>query len=87
MLRAFAPWFGLSLLASPGNTIFDEILRSSGWRGQRRSNTLVPAYSIYNGIEDPPPPPAPADSDGRAGEGTDRRPAPRTAQCTAATGA
>jgi hypothetical protein len=57
MLLAFAPRFGLSLLASPGNTIYDEILRSSGWRGQRRSNTLVPAYSIYNGIEDPPPPP------------------------------
>jgi hypothetical protein len=57
MLRVFAQMLVPSLLATPGNTIYDEILRSSGWRGQRRSNTLVPAYSIYNGIEDPPPPP------------------------------
>lgn len=58
MLRAFTTWFGMSLFATPGNTIFDEILRSSGRRGQRRLATLVPAYSIYNGIEDPPAPPA-----------------------------
>ena len=49
--------FGLPFWATPGNEIYEEILRSSGWRGQRRSNTLVPAYSIYAGIEDPPPPP------------------------------
>jgi hypothetical protein len=49
--------FGLPFWATPGNTIYEELLRSSGWRGQRRSNTLVPAYSIYAGIEDPPAPP------------------------------
>ncbi len=48
---------GSSFWATPGNMIYEEILRSSGWRGQRRSNTLVPTYSIYAGIEDPPPPP------------------------------
>jgi len=57
MLRLLAIGFGMRLFATPGNTIFDEILRAGGWRGQRRATTLVPAYSIYNGIEDPPPPP------------------------------
>ena len=51
-----------SFLASPGHTVYDEILRSSGWRSQRRSTkSLVPAYSIYTAefaaIEDPPAPP------------------------------
>jgi hypothetical protein len=48
---------GMHFWATPGNSIYDEMLRSKGWRGQRRSNTLVPAYSIYNGIDDPPAPP------------------------------
>jgi hypothetical protein len=49
--------FGMSFWATPSDSIYDEILRSNGWRGQRRSNTLVPAYSIYNGIDDPDLPP------------------------------
>jgi hypothetical protein len=62
MLRtSYLNWLSLPLWASPGNTIYDEILRSNGWRGERRSNSLIPAYSIYapefDAIEDPPPPP------------------------------
>jgi hypothetical protein len=57
MFRLFNIWVLTPLWASPGNTIYDEILRTSGWRGQRRSTSLVPAYSIYNGIEEPEPPP------------------------------
>src|SRR3954453_19378983 len=57
MLRFFNIFGGKAFWATPGNSIHDEIVRSSGWRGQRRSNTLVPVYSIYNGIDDPPPPP------------------------------
>jgi hypothetical protein len=57
MFRLFTMWLLAPLWASPGNSIYDEILRTSGCRGQRRSLSLVPAYSIYDGIEDPPPPP------------------------------
>src|SRR5262245_16390922 len=57
MFALLKTWFGMSLFAAPGNTIFDEMLRSGG-RGRRRTVSLVPAYSIYNGIEDPPAPPA-----------------------------
>jgi len=57
MFRLFTMWLSMPLWASPGNSIYDEILRTSGLRGQRRSFSLVPAYSIYDGIEDPPPPP------------------------------
>lgn len=52
--------YWLPLLANPGNSIFSELLRSSGDRGQRRSFNLVPAYSIYgvhNAIEEPAPAP------------------------------
>ena len=55
MLRLFTSWLLPPLWASPGHSIYEEILRSSGWRGQRRSNKLVPAYTIYGGIEDPDP--------------------------------
>jgi hypothetical protein len=55
MLRLFTIRLFTPLWASPGQSIYDEILRTNGWRGQRRSNTLVPAYSIYNGIEEPDP--------------------------------
>ncbi len=61
MLRSFTRWLLPPLWASPGNPIYDEILRSelrSGGRGRRTIQTLVPAHSIYDGIEDPPPPPA-----------------------------
>lgn len=50
----------LPIIASPGNTICDQLLRSSGLRGQRSSFNLVPAYSIYgihNAIEEPEPVP------------------------------
>lgn len=50
----------LPLLMSPGNSIFDELLRSSERRGRQRSFSLVPAYSIYgvhNAIEEPEPVP------------------------------
>jgi hypothetical protein len=55
MLRSFTSWLSLPLWASPRNTIFDEIVRSNSWRGQRRSHSLVPAYTIYGGIEEPDP--------------------------------
>ena len=57
MLRLFTSWLLTPLWASPGNSIYDEIMRTSGWRGQRRSHSLVPAYSIYDEIDDPPAPP------------------------------
>jgi hypothetical protein len=55
MLRSITTWLSLPIVASPGQAIYDEILRSGSWRGQRRSNTLVPAYTIYGGIEEPSP--------------------------------
>jgi hypothetical protein len=57
MLRLVTSWLFAPLWASPRNSIYVEILRSEGWRGQRRSQALVPAYTIYGAIEDPPPPP------------------------------
>ena len=57
MLRLLISWLMSPIWASPANTIYDEILRSGSWRRDRLSRTLVPAFSIYDGIEDPPPPP------------------------------
>jgi hypothetical protein len=72
MLRLFTSWLLVPLWASPGNTIYVEILRSDGWRRQRRSQSLVPEYSIYDGIEDPPlPPPRPIPTDVPVKEPTD----------------
>ena len=64
MLRLFTSWTLAPFWASPGHSIYEEVLRSGSWRGQRRSQSLVPAFSIYNGIEDPePPPPLPIPTD------------------------
>lgn len=60
MFRLLSRIYWLPLIASPGDSIFSELLRSSGIRGQRRSFNLVPAYSIYgvhNAIEEPEPVP------------------------------
>ena len=57
MLRLLNNLLLLPLWASPGNSIYTELLRSSGLRGQRRTLSLVPAYTIYGAIEDPPAPP------------------------------
>ncbi len=61
MTRLFTSWVGLPLWASPGNSIYDEILRSNSSRTQRHVRTLVPAYTIYDGLEydgiDEPKPP------------------------------
>src|ERR1700743_232808 len=57
MLRFIKYAFGMSFWASPSNSLYDEIFRSSGRFGRRRSNTLVPVYSIYTGMDDPDLPP------------------------------
>lgn len=57
MTRIFSLYWMPRFLASPANSLYQELLRSEGGRGRRKSHNLVPAYSIYGAIEDPPPPP------------------------------
>lgn len=57
MFRIFTLWSMPHFLASRGNVFYQEILRSEGIRGKRKAHNLVPAYSIYGAIENPPPPP------------------------------
>lgn len=57
MMRLFGLWWMPQFLANPANTLYEEMLRSEGSRTHRQAHNLVPAYSIYGAIEDPPPPP------------------------------
>jgi hypothetical protein len=54
MKRIFISSFSLSFWASPNNSIYDLILRSSDWSSQRRAHALDPGFPHADPVEEPP---------------------------------
>lgn len=54
MKRYFIAWISLPFWASPNSSIYDLILQSNGWSGERRARALDPGFPSEDPIKEPP---------------------------------
>ncbi len=57
MKRLFTGWMFLPFWASPNNSIYDLIFRSTDWSAQRRASALSPDIPREDPVQEPPPRP------------------------------